>query len=268
MNNARSIVNTATALAFFLLLAPGCANRPPAAVPDPAETATTGEKNVVAADDFDDFEDDEYGAMVVSDPLEALNRATFMLNHGIYTVILRPVRHGYEWVVPSLLRTGIHNAYENIIFPVRFVNHGLQGRFDRAGKELGRFVVDTTVGVGGLMKPAQKIPALADLPKADTGQSFSKWGIGPGPYLVLPVLGPSSGRDFFGLAGDYALNPVNWVSFVFGGAVWTLAVTSPNTVRSLPNQLDQYDAATKEAIDQYLSARTAYMQYREAVRQR
>jgi len=266
MKPCRNQITSITA-AISLLLLTGCASRQPVSPEQSVPHAGTGHKQVIpASDDSDDFDDDEYAAMVVSDPVEALNRATFMLNHGIYTVIARPVRHGYEFIVPSVVRKSIHNAYENAIFPVRFVNHGLQGQFSRAGKEFGRFLVDTTAGVGGIMRPAQKIPMLMDIPKADTGQTFSKWGIGPGPYLVLPILGPSSGRDFFGMAGDYALNPVNWVSFIFGGATWTLAITTPNTVRSLPNQLDQYDAATGEAIDKYLAARSAYMQFREARR--
>jgi phospholipid-binding lipoprotein MlaA len=265
----KKLSSAATWAFLALLFLPACAQRQPTAPVEPPPVSGSDSKQVVPTEAaMDDFEDDEYGAVVVSDPLEALNRATFLLNHGIYTVIARPIRHGYEFIVPSLVRTGVHNAYENIVFPVRFVNHGLQGQFGRAGKELGRFLVDSTVGVAGIMRPAQKIPLLADIPRADTGQTFSKWGIGPGPYLVLPILGPSSGRDLFGIAGDYVLNPVNWVAFIFGGATWTIAVTTPNTVRSLPNQLDQYDAATKDAIDRYLAARTSYMQFREALRTR
>ena len=242
----------------------GCAGKPNENKPTASALGAADAKSVIEEDD----EFQEYDAVLVSDPLEALNRATFLMNHGIYTVILRPVSKGYKFLVPELVRDGIHNVYENVTFPVRLVNHTLQGKFERAGKEAGKFVVDSTVGIGGLWHPSKKIPALANLPRPDTGQTFAKWGIGNGPYLVLPVLGPSTARDTVGMAGDYALNPVNWVSFIFGGATWTIAITTPNTVRSLPPRMDQYDATTKDALDRYLAARTAYIQYRNAVAER
>jgi len=220
-------------------------------------------KSVAAADDLD-----EYESVAIADPLEPLNRATFMLNHGIYYALLRPISKGYEFIIPKLLRTGIHNAYENVKFPVRLVNNTLQGNFQQAGKETGKFLVNSVVGVGGLMEPSERIPALADIPSADTGQTFAKWGIGQGPYIVLPLLGPSSTRDVVGLAGDFALNPISWVTIIYGGYAWTIAIPAANTMRSLPNQLAQYDAATENSVDAYLSARTAYVQYRAAIAER
>ncbi|MCX7712775.1 MAG: VacJ family lipoprotein [Chthoniobacterales bacterium] len=198
----------------------------------------------------------------VFDPLEPINRAIFAFNHEFYRFVIRPVADGYEFILPKIVREGIDNVYENLTFPVRFVNHGLQGRFDRAGKELGAFVVNSVAGIGGVWHPSEKIEFLKDIPKADTGQTFAKWGIGHGPYLVLPVLGPTTVRDFVGMVGDYALNPVSWATFAFGGEVWTLAITSPNTVRTLPKRMDEYDAATKHAIDRYTSARMTYIHFR------
>jgi ABC-type transporter lipoprotein component MlaA len=144
------------------------------------------------------------------------------------------------------------------------VNHTLQGRLDRTAKETGRFLVNTTAGVGGIMKPADKIPALADIPKVDTGQTFGKWGVPHGPYLVFPVLGPTSSRDLVGTAGDTVLNPVAWLGLLFGGAAWTTAVSAPSGAHGVPDQMDRYDMATKDALDPYISARTGYMQNREA----
>lgn len=214
---------------------------------------------------IDDEAFDEYDTVSIADPLEPLNRATFQLNHGIYTVLLRPISKVYETIIPKPVRTGVHNAYENVKFPIRFVNHSLQGNFKRTGQETGKFLVNSVVGVGGLMQPAEKFPALANVPSADTGQTFAKWGIGHGAYLVLPLLGPTSLRDGVGLAGDYALNPISWVTIIYGGYAWTIAIPAVNTMRSLPNQMAQYDAATENAVDAYLSARTAYVQYRAAV---
>lgn len=206
---------------------------------------------------------DEYSAVLIADPLEPLNRVTFSLNHGLYSYLFRPVSTVYKAVFPKVVRTGISNAFENVKFPVRFVNDALQGNFERAGQETGRFFVNSTIGIGGLGRPADRIPALANVPAADTGQTFAKWGIGHGAYLVLPVLGPSSLRDTVGLAGDYALNPVSWVTIWYGGYAWTLAIPSTNTVRAMPDQLDIYDAATKNTLDRYIAARSSYIQYRE-----
>lgn len=106
-------------------------------------------------------------------------------------------------------------------------------------------------------------PVLADLPPADTGQTLSKWGIGHGPYIVLPVLGPKSLRDTFGLAGDYALNPITWISCGGVGGAAALAITSPPAVNSMNNRLEAYDAATSNSIDRYIALRSAYVQSRE-----
>ena len=92
----------------------------------------------------------EYRAVSVADPLEPINRATFWINDGLYTVVLRPLTKGYEFVIPKPVRTGIHNVFENVRFPVRFVNDTLQGNFKRAGLETGKFFVNSIAGVGGI----------------------------------------------------------------------------------------------------------------------
>lgn len=243
------------------------AHKPPA----PGQGAVTGARasdgksGSEAGDDLD-----EYAANDIADPLEPLNRAIFFVNDGIYTVVMRPVARGYETVVPKPARRALHNVFENVRFPIRFVNSLLQGRVDQAGRETGKFLVNTTAGVGGILRMSDRVPALKDVPSPDTGQTFAKWGIKPGIYVVLPVLGPNSLRDTVGLAGDAALNPVTWVGFLFGGGylwsgpTWTTAVTGANTVRSLPDNVNAYDAATQNALDKYLAARTSWVQYREA----
>lgn len=258
-------------LACLALLAlAGCAGRAAKSRDLPAPTgaaspSSSDNKAIVSGGD-DDW--DDVAVVKVSDPIEPVNRGVFWFNHQLYTFVAKPFSSAYKFIVPEIARKGIKNAYENVRFPVRFVNHTLQGRFDRTAKETGRFLVNTTVGVGGLMKPSEKIPALADVPGADTGQTFAKWGIPHGPYLVFPVLGPTSCRDLVGTAGDTALNPVAWVGFIFGGAAWTMGVSTPSGAHTLPDQMDRYDAATKDALDPYISARTGYMQYREAQRKK
>jgi len=258
----------------------GCAGRSEAPKADVAAAGTTAGKSpevpsvaaqsvkieavdAVAVDGWDDAAE-----VAVSDPMETVNRGTFWLNHQLYQFVLKPVANTYKFLLPELVRRGVHNAYENVRFPVRLVNHTLQARLDRAAMEMGKFLINTTAGAGGLMTPAEKIPALARVPKTDTGQTLAKWGLGHGAYLVVPVFGPSSTRDAVGLAGDTALNPVSWLGIVFGGAAWTLAVTTPAGVRSLPDQMDHYDTVTKTALDRYLATRTAYIQHRDAATKR
>ena len=255
-------------LAFAsVLLLGGCAGKgrdaereQPAPTGKSAQTTSDGKATAGASeDDWDDVAE-----VKVSDPIEPANRGVFWFNHQLYRYVAKPFSAAYRFVFPDIVRKGIGNAYDNVRFPVRFVNHTLQGRFDRTAQETGRFVVNTTAGVGGLMKPADKMPALADVPKADTGQTFAKWGVPHGPYLVFPVLGPTSCRDLVGTAGDTALNPIAWLGFLFGGAGWTTAVSAPSGAHGVPDQMDRYDAATKDALDPYIAARTSYIQYRDA----
>lgn len=242
------------------------ANRNAAAAPaNPTTTAKDKDKDKAGPKE-DDLDEYATTTAAVSDPLEPLNRGTFWVNDKLYTFILRPISKGYELILPRPVRKGIDNAFENVKYPVRVVNCTLQGKFKRAGQETGKFVVNSIAGVGGIFRPAEKISVLANLPDEDTGQTFTKWGVPPGPYLVLPVLGPSNFRDTLGLAGDYALNPVNWPYLYWYGSRskhdWVVAPPSANTLRSLPTQLDKYDTVTKDAIDPYLAARSSYVQNR------
>jgi len=210
---------------------------------------------------------DEYAVVPVSDPFEPVNRAVFRFNDGLYDYVLRPVSKGYKKVVPAPVRTGIRNFFDNIRFPIRFVNSSLQGKFGRAGLETGKFAVNTVAGLGGFIRISDDVPSLARIPREDTGQTFGVWRIGQGPYLVLPVLGPGTARDTVGFVGDYFLNPLNWnLRENLDWYTWEVetGVTVVSVVNSLPDLLNTYDAPRKDAIDPYLAVRSAYIQYREA----
>ncbi len=255
-------MKTLLSLLAGMFLLTGCVS-PRQGMAPAAEGKAAAEKSAPVDD-----EEDPYADALVPDPLEPVNRATFWLNHQLYRYALRPVSKGYEFLIPEKGREAVYNAFENVKFPVRFTNDILQLNFPRAGQEIGKFLVNSTAGIGGLGRPAQHISWLADVPPADTAQTFARWGIPNGFYLVLPVLGPTTLRDGVGLAGDYALNPITWCGFIWGGQAWFLAVPSANTMRSLPVQMDIYDAATRASIDRYLAARSTYMQYRNEVNAR
>lgn len=265
---------TLSRLAFsgaFVLLASACSlphkNTTASAAAASEPQARAGKAAKAADNNAPVDENDDYAEVAVADPLERFNRGMFWFNDKMYLVLLRPVSKGYEVVFPRPVRKGINNAFENVKFPVRFVNSALQGKFKRAGQETGKFVVNTVAGVGGLLNISDKIPAIAHVPLEDTGQTFAKWGIGHGAYLVLPFFGPSSVRDGVGLVGDYALNPINWGIFYHGGHDWehdwTMIPPTANTIRSLPDQLAIYDAATKDSVDPYISVRSTYVQNRD-----
>ena len=141
----------------------------------------------------------------IKDCFEVLNRATFSLNQGLDKSIFKPVAKGYR-NLPSSVRPGTSNALNNLSSLVTIPNNILQGEFKTAGVNTGRFVVNTTLGVLGVFNVAKKI-GFSEYEKEDYGQTLGKWGVGPGCYLVLPVLGPSTVRDTAGslikmLGGD------------------------------------------------------------------
>jgi phospholipid-binding lipoprotein MlaA len=223
---------------------------------------STGKSTAPTNDDLDEYSD----VALIADPIEPVNRGIFWVNHQFYRYILKPVSRTYDAILPKPVRKGVYNVFDNLEYPVRFVNDLLQLKFQRAGKETGKFVVNSTAGVAGIMKVSDRIPALTDVPPEDTGQTFAQWGIGHGPYIVLPLIGPKSLRETAGFAGDVALSPVTWVTFgVIGGlgGATSLAVNYPNTARSMNGRMSAYDAVTKDAVDPYLATRSAYVQSRK-----
>lgn len=233
-----------------------------AGVPAVFAQKTPAEPDPAVVDEMDD-----YAAVPVSDPLEPVNRAIFRFNDGLYDYVLRPVSKGYTKVVPSPARHGIRNFFDNIRFPIRFVNSTLQGKFGRAGRETEKFLVNTVAGLGGFIRVSDHVPALAEIPREDTGQTLGVWHVGKGPYLVLPVLGPGTVRDTVGVVGDYFLDPLHWnLRENIDGYTWQVetGVTTVSVVNSLPDILNTYDAPRKDAIDPYIAVRNAYLQYRDA----
>jgi phospholipid-binding lipoprotein MlaA len=215
---------------------------------------------VIVADD----DGDEYSHVAkIADPIQPVNRGIFWVNDKIYKFILHPVSKAYDTVLPSVVRKGVYNVFDNLEFPDRFVNDLLQWKPKQAGLESGKFIVNSVAGVAGLVKVSDRIPALANVPRTDTGQTFAKWGIGHGCYLVLPFIGPRSARDTVGLAGDYALSPVFWVGIIYPAALWVPAITAPDSARTLHEKMSTYDAVTGNTLDPYLAVRSAYIQNRE-----
>jgi phospholipid-binding lipoprotein MlaA len=202
-----------------------------------------------------------------SDPLERVNRAVFGFNSGLTRFVFKPVSRGYEFVVPKPVRRGLDNIFDNVRFPVRFAGSLLQGKFQRATRETGKFAVNTVAGVGGLFKISDRIPAPAHQPAEDMGQTLAVWRLPSGPYLVLPVLGPSTPRELLGRAGDSALTPTNWDQLKSGDDEWLTsderaAIQAVEFVNALPTVVRISDEMKAASLDPYVATREAYLAHR------
>lgn len=224
----------------------------PAAAPVAARALSAAEETV-------DEDVPEPLAPEVHDPLEPVNRIVFGLNEVVDFVVLRPVSLVYRTVVPPPLRTGVSNALHNWASPVIFANDLLQGEPDRAKTTLVRFLVNSTAGFGGMVDAA----ATAGLPRhsEDFGQTLAVWGVGSGPYLVLPLLGPSNARDAVGLAADAATHPATWLMWDL--PIWERATpVMAYTVSGHEALMDEADTLRRTSPDFYASVRDIYAQKR------
>ncbi len=209
----------------------------------------------------------EVPAQPVADPLYRWNRFWFGFNDLFFSGLMRPLAKGYCLVMPQPARTGLANAYQNFIFPIRFLNALLQLNFTKASKEFGRFMLNSTLGIGGLVDVAKSDPNLQP-GNEDFGQTLGYYGAGEGFYIVWPFLGPSSLRDTFGLAGDAAANPLTWIFgpwAVYGDYnpwYWSYIIKASDMFNRLPETLDNYDTIVKPAIEPYSAVKDAYIQYR------
>lgn len=188
--------------------------------------------------------------------VERSNRFMFGLNDGIDCALLRPASHVYTNVVPSFLRTAVSNVFDNLGELDTILNDLLQGKLGQAGNDTARFAVNTTLGLGGLLDVAQGMEL--ERHEEDFGQTLGVWGAPPGPYLVLPLFGPSSVRDAAMIPFSIVTNPLTWVD--------------RRTVRTSAQVLNAVDQRSRRsgdlrrrdesAADRYLFTREAYLQRR------
>jgi phospholipid-binding lipoprotein MlaA len=227
------------AAAVLLASVAGCATPPPAS--DPDALAEYNETN---------------------DPLEPTNRVFYSVNNAIDTAVLRPAAQAYRFVLPQRVRTGVHNVLSNLSTPVVLANDVMQGKPRRAGDTTMRFLINTTVGVVGLLDVAQDW----GYPSHDTdfGITLALWGLPGGPFLFLPVLGPSGPRDAVGFGANIVMDPFTWVGL--GPEVtalnWTRFAVSAMDQRE--RVLDAVDNIKKTALDPYATFRSLYRQHRES----
>ncbi|MEN0075600.1 MAG: VacJ family lipoprotein [Paracraurococcus sp.] len=198
-----------------------------------------------------------------NDPLEPFNRTMFSIHQGIDKVVLRPVAVAYRDVVPQPVRTGVSNVLGNLRTPVILANDMLQGEPRRAGDTLGRFLINSTIGLGGIFDVAGDhfgVPGHSE----DYGQTLAVWGVGEGAYLFIPVLGPSNPRDLSGFGLGIASDPLTWVGQGTAVDVLTGARAGVTVIDTRESLLDALDAVNRESLDPYAVLRSAYRQRRNA----
>jgi phospholipid-binding lipoprotein MlaA len=203
------------------------------------------------------IDEEEYAKQPSGDPLEWLNRHIFTFNDFVYTAAIRPFTNTYTKIVPVPVRSGIGNFFDNLKFPIRFVNSALQLKGEKMILETEKFLINSTVGILGIMTPAQDKWDINPRGE-DMGQTFGHWGIGHGAYLVLPLMGPTSIRDFVGRIGDGFLSPINYTE----DDEVRMAGNIIEIVNGLPEQMDLYFQLKEGALDPYSSMKNGYMQIR------
>jgi len=235
-------------------------SRPPSA---PARSADTDAARAAAAtapggdDDFDALYGGagNTGSAAAYDPWEPFNRKVHTFNNAVDRGIARPLATAYTHVVPRFARTGVSNFFSNLRAPVTITNQLLQGRGADAWDSLGRFLMNSTLGIGGLFDPASK--AMVPRRNEDFGQTLGAWGWRRSRYVELPFFGPRTVRDVFGLAGDIPLSPIRRIEedkIRIGLQGMQLVDTRA--------QLLAIDDLRDTAVDEYSLVRDAWMQRR------
>lgn len=199
------------------------------------------------------------------DPWEDWNRKVQGFNDRVDDYVMKPVARGYRWITPSFVDMGVTNFFSNIGDIRVFINDALQGKLTLTGMDSARFLVNTVAGVGGLFDVASEI----NLPRhvEDFDQTLGYWGMPAGPYLVLPLLGPSSSRGVLGLLGDVATNPISYTGLYVAPVYVSRAVSGGlgalNAADLRADNLETEKIASEAAIDRYGFFRGAYFSQRD-----
>jgi phospholipid-binding lipoprotein MlaA len=293
-------MRTGFALALLLMLASGCAigkgstapslsqfeqQAQPIVLADAASLTPTSETITDSSLDepFDPFAKSGEEGVEEYDPWEPLNTKFFEFNRQLDRWILKPVAKGYNFVVPNMVQVGVSNVFYNSRVTPRLLNNLFQGKFKGAGIEVGRFLINTTVGIGGFFDVAQRFNLTT--PEEDTGQTLGFYGVQPGPYLMVPLLGPYTVRDLIGYGGDIALNPIYWliiptmhnihsiptvVDVDERAATYAISIGARATeiVNERSLNLEKFQGVEESTLDLYAAVRNAYLQKRaKAIRE-
>ena len=212
-------------------------------------------------DEFDDeFEESD---KEVFDPLEGYNRMMTSVNDKFYIHMFNPVSEAYAFVTPKPARVGISNVFHNLKFPIRFTNNLLQFKFDSSLRELGRFMINSSIGVLGIFDVAKMGGVEAQ--EEDFGQTLGFYGVPSGPHLVLPFFGPSNFRDAIGLSADALLAPISKGSLPYqipNNTEQALGLSSVYYLNKNSLHLGEYQNFKKDALDVYTLFRDSYEQKR------
>ncbi|HEX9452895.1 MAG TPA: VacJ family lipoprotein [Candidatus Binatia bacterium] len=219
-----------------------------AAASNDAGTTTLATTAAAPGEDFDE------------DPWEGFNEKMFNFNREVLDrFLLKPVATAWDFIFPDFVQRGFHNMFDNVAVVRRVVNNGLQLKLTGAATELARFTINSTVGLVGFFDVAKDAFGIEQKDE-DTGQTFGVWGMGPGPYLVLPFLPPLTVRDGIGYAFDAAMTPYSYFIPFWG----TIIETGTNTVNERSLNLDRFERVAESTVDLYGAVRNAYLQRRAA----
>jgi len=200
----------------------------------------------------------------IYDPFENVNRKIFWFNDQVDIYVLEPVARGYDYITPSPVQRGVRNFFNNLRYPQYLVNDLLQLEFSQAANHTGRFLINSTIGIGGLIDHASHM-GLEDHAE-DFGLTLAKYGVPPGPYIVIPFLGPSNLRDGIGQGVDYFLDPLYYVYYTDLSSkeklIISASTTSLDVVSRRARMLDAIETAKGATLDYYSFAQGAYYQYR------
>ena len=219
--------------------------------------AAASDEVKTSSEDFETttFEDEIY------DPLEGVNRAIFSFNNVADKIVLEPIAKGYK-KLPSPIQSGVGNFINNLKLPLAALNQLLQGQGKNAAESTGRFLVNSTIGVFGLIDVAEDIGL--DQKEEDFGQTLATWGVGDGFYIVLPLFGPSNLRDTTGMVMTMMTDPINAYA-VTQGEAWAIPVrTAANAIDQRSQIIDEVNALRDNSVDYYAAVRSSYYQNRKA----
>jgi phospholipid-binding lipoprotein MlaA len=224
---------------------------------------------------FDPFDETDQATIKEYDPLEPVNSAVFEFNYRLDKYVVKPAAKVYNFFIPPDVQQSFSNVFQNIRFVPRFLNNLFQVKFQGAGIELSRFLINSTLGVGGLFDPA-KIMFELETPQEDLGQTLGTYGVPPGPFLMIPFLGPFTLRDGIGFIGDTFLDPFNWlvlpiIEIADAPRLFQhdptinyarLGITGVETVNLRALSLEKFQGVEEGTLDLYGAVRNAYLQQR------